>query len=70
MSTLAMVDLRMPESDLADQVRRAAQVSPGDMAEAEKLAGLVVQQLRAAGLDRAAGLHLISPLKAYRLTDD
>ena len=55
---------------LADQVRRAARVSPGDVAEAERLAGLVVDQLRAAGFDRAAGLHRLSPLEAVRLTDD
>ncbi len=70
MSTLAMVGLKAPENPLAVQVRKAAQVSPGDLVEAEKLAGLVARQLKAAGLSRAAGLHLISSLEAYRLTDE
>ena len=58
------------ESTLAAQVRRASRVRPGDVAEAEMLACLVAEQLRAAGPDRASGLHRISPLAARRLTHE
>ncbi len=69
MNAPAKADSKGRAGVLAAQVREAAQVSLGDVVEAERLAGLVVRQLKSAGLDQAAGLHSISPLEAVRLTD-
>ncbi len=70
MNALDTVDSKVTGGVLAAQVRRAAEVSPGDLAEAERLAGLVAVQLRSAGPSRTAGLHRLSSLEVGRLIED